>query len=209
MKGLRLNRMLLAACVLAAGCASVAEMTDEDLEQRFENCKAAGINPGMLCAPLGRELARRGEAKRLLDKQTEERENARRQAASDAREIEISKTLRMPPAGMSDPAVERKMLEAYVESFPNEKLTPLRAVITSRSFVPIRHEISGIITARGFAGVIAMKRPNGECFVASTYYEQVYDIQSYTIVGFHRYSTPYPEESTKLQQLIECANVYQ
>lgn len=203
MKGLILNRGLLLVCALAAGCASVTEMSDDDLETRFENCKAAGVNPELLCAPLGRELARRGEAKRLLEKQ----EEGRQQQERDAREIQISKTLRLPPPGMSDPGLERKMLESYGERYSEEKLTPLRAVITSKSFVPIRHEISGIITARGFAGVIAMKRPNGECFVASTYYEQVYDGQAYTYVVFQRYSTPYPEESTKFQQLIECANV--
>jgi hypothetical protein len=212
MKRFFLSQPVLLAASLLIGCASVTEMTDEDLEKRFENCKAAGVSPELLCAPMGRELARRAEAQRARDAEKAEEIDEKWRQERAARRLAASKTLRMPPAGMSDPTLERNMLELFVKNGEvryNETFTPLRAVITSKSFKPVRHEISGIIVARGFAGVVAMKRPDGTCFVASTKWEQDYDGQTYTNVSYVGEGPAYPEGNDRPLHDIECANVYQ
>ncbi|TGL18978.1 hypothetical protein EHQ46_14305 [Leptospira yanagawae] len=192
---------------LVVNCASLSTLSDSEVEERLENCKSLGM-PEIPCREVANEFGRRKQAEYKREKEAEALEDQKIQNEKDAKSIEMAKTIKMPPAGMVDPNLSKQMLEAYSAAFSEEKLTSMRAVIVSKSFSPIRHEISGIIIARGFAGVVAMKRPNGECFVASTYYEQVYDGQKYTNVYFKRYSTAWPPESTKYQQLIDCNNVY-
>lgn len=200
---------LLYFCVFASlvlSCASLSELSDIEVEKRLENCKTLGM-PEIPCREVANEFGRRKQAEYKREKEEENKADQKIQEEKDLKSIEMAKTIKLPPAGMVDPNLSKLMLEAYANAFSEEKLTSLRAVIVSKSFVPIRHEISGIIIARGFGGVVAMKRPNGECFVASTYYEQDYDGQKYTNVHFKRYSTAWPPESTKYQQLIECSNV--
>ena len=199
--------LLFVIGVLGA-CATASELSDEDIEKRLETCKALGMPP-IPCDGVSEMYAQRLEENRQREKDAEAARETEKQAERDAQEREIAKTLRLPPRGMVNPALEKQMLEAYAENLPEENLTPLRAIIVSKTFNPIRHEISGIVIGRGFGGVVAMRRPNGECFVASCAFEQQYDGETYTNVYFRHYSSAYPPESTKYQQLIECANVNQ
>lgn len=188
-------------------CSSLSNISDAELEQKLETCKTLGMPP-IPCDAVRDAYAERVRLNFAKEKEMNDAEERKNQDKLDAKSLEIAKTMRMPSPGMVDANLSKQMLEAYANTNSKEKLVGLRAVITSRSFVTLRNELTGIIVGRGLGGVVAMKRPNGECFAASSYFEQEFDGQRYTNLRFVRFSTAWPPESTKYEQLMDCANVF-
>lgn len=199
--------VLLVALALFPGCVSVGQMSDKELTQAWKDCAATNMI-GLHCAEVRQEAERRqnaAHAERREQRKVEEALEAQRAAE---REREVARTLRLPAAGQSDKVLERAMLEAWLNDDPGgARMTGLRAVIVSRNFETIKHPLSGVILGRRWEGVVAIRRANGECFIAMNLFEQEFDGREYTRVDATEFAAAPVPGSAKLEHRIECGNV--
>lgn len=198
---------VLLALALFSSCLSVSKMSHKELSQAWDDCVATNML-GLQCAEVRQEAERRqnnAHARRQEQWKVEEALAAERAAE---REREVARTLRLPAAGRSDAALERAMLEAWLHDDPDGRnMTGLHAVIVSRNFETIKHPLSGVILGRRWEGVVAIRRANGECFIAMNLFEQEFDGRNYTNVDATDFAAAPVPGSAKLEHRIECGNV--
>jgi hypothetical protein len=86
-------------------------------------------------------------------------------------ERELEK-VRMPKAAQSNPGLETQMKNIWKEIYPDE--TVLRLVITDKEWTIEKNEITGRIDHRWISAAIAVKRPDGNCYIYWISYKQDY-----------------------------------
>ncbi len=85
-------------------------------------------------------------------------------------------SVKVPPAGMSNPALEREMLAICKQRFPND--TWKKVVIASKDWKTITNNLTGAILSRELTAAITYKAFDGKCG-----YEYVTFAQEYTGAG--------------------------
>ncbi len=87
-------------------------------------------------------------------------------------EDRLLEKMRMPKAVQSNHALETQMKNIWKEIYPDE--TPLRLVIIDKAWTIEKNEITGQIDYRWISTAIAVKRPDGDCYIYWISYKQDY-----------------------------------
>jgi hypothetical protein len=87
-------------------------------------------------------------------------------------EERLLEKVRMPKAVQSNPGLETQMKNIWKEIYPDE--TVLRLVITDKEWTIEKNEITGRIDHRWISAAIAVKRPDGDCYIYWISYKQDY-----------------------------------
>lgn len=107
-------------------------------------------------------------------------------------------SVKIPPAGMNNAALEKEMLEICKKKFSND--TWYKAIITNKDWSVVNNKLTGAILSRELVAAVTYKNFEGKCGFEYVAFEQEY-------VGGGKYSNTLRYRSSGGGSYMSCDNV--